>query len=203
MRHFMRKEKKFPAELRSDPLSRDWVIIATGRGRRPESFKREVKKEMIPSKRDCPFCHLEGGEAILILNQGKKIRGKKVPKNWTTVVIPNKYPALIPATSLKEKRDNFFWRMNGVGYHEVVVFRDHQKSLALFSLSQIKEVIDAYQERYLDLMNKPFVKYISIFHNHLKEAGASIFHPHSQILATPVIDPDLNRAVLNSKRYFD
>lgn len=180
---------KFPAELRSDPLSKDWVIIATGRGKRPESFKKERKKKIIPPKKTCPLCHLKGEKVIF--------------NNWTTVVIPNKYPALIPSLTLKEEKNHFYQKMAGVGYHEVVVFRDHQKCLALFSVKQIKEVIDAYQERYLDLMKKPFVKYISIFHNHGEAAGASIFHPHSQILAAPVIDSDLNRALLNSKKFFE
>ena len=199
----MKDKLKFPAELRSDPLSKDWVIIATGRGKRPESFKKESKKKIISPKKTCPFCHLKGEKAILIFFESRKISQEKIPKNWTTVVIPNKYPALIPSDTLQERANDFYQRMDGVGYHEVVVFRDHQKSLALFSVDQIKEVISAYQERYLDLMKKPLVKYVSIFHNHLQEAGASIFHPHSQILATPVIDPDLVRAVLNSKKSFE
>lgn len=197
---------KFPAELRSDFLSMDWVIIATGRGRRPGTFKTEKREKVIPPEKNCPFCRLGKKEKpILIFASGKKIypvREQKFPPNWTTVVIENKYPALIPSTTLNERTDGFYKRMDGVGHHEVVVTRDHRKSLALFSVEQIKEVVDVYQERYLDLTNEPFVKYISIFHNHGQEAGASIFHPHSQIMATPVIDPDLNRALLNSKKYF-
>jgi UDPglucose--hexose-1-phosphate uridylyltransferase len=92
--------------------------------------------------------------------------------------------------------------MNAVGFHEVVITRDHKRSLGQMEISQIKEVINAYQERYLDLMKKPHVNYISIFHNHGFEAGASIFHPHSQIITTPLIDVDLKRALSNSKRYF-
>ncbi len=196
------KRIKFPSELRSDPLAKDWVIIATGRGKRPETFKKERREKFIPSKRNCPFCHLETQEKpILIFNEGKKTKGRKIPKNWTVAVIPNKYPALIPAPALREESADFYRKMQGVGHHEVVVTKDHQKSLALFTLTEIKEVIDVYQERYLDLMNEPFMNYVSVFHNHGKEAGASIFHPHSQIMATPVIDPDLERAVLNSQRY--
>ena len=72
----------------------------------------------------------------------------------------------------------------------------------LFRSSQIKEVIDTYQSRYLDLMGKPFVNYISIFHNHGAEAGASLSHPHSQIITTPLVDVDLKNAVLNSRKYY-
>lgn len=212
------KISKFPSELRSDPLSRDWVIIATGRGKRPGTFKKEKREKLIPPKKDCPFCHIESQEKpVLIFAKGKKIIEDVIPKDWTTCVIPNKYPALIPPEktlkckkerkqSLKKelagKSNNFYQKIKGIGYHEVVVTKDHQKSLALFNTSETKEIIDVYQERYLDLMKSPFIKYISIFHNHGKEAGASIFHPHSQILATPVIDPDLNEALINSRQYF-
>ena len=193
---------KFPSELRSDYLSGDWVIIATGRGRRPETFKKEKRKKIIPLKKTCPFCQIKSEKPILAFAGGKKVKSLRVPEDWTTVVVANKYPALIPSTALNEKLEGFYQKMDGVGYHEVVVTRDHQKSIAQFSVDAIKEVIDTYQERYLDLMNESFVKYVSIFHNHGAEAGASIFHPHSQIIAAPVIDPDLNRAVLNSRKYF-
>ncbi len=194
---------KFPSELRSNTVSNEWVIIATGRGKKPATFRKEKRKIIIPSTKNCPFCHIDRiGKASLILAQGRKIFGDKIPPNWTTIVVPNKYPALIPSGSLNEKADGFFRTMDGVGHHEVVIFRDHQKPLALFSVEELGEVITAYQERYLELTNKPFTKYISIFHNSGQEAGASIFHPHSQIMAVPVFDPDLKRAIINSKKFF-
>ena len=192
---------KFPSELRSDPLSRDWVIIATGRGRRPETFQKERNKKDVSSEKNCPFCFTEEEKPLLVFSSGKK--SKKFAKNWTTISVPNKYPALIPSNFLDERKEGpYYKKMNGVGFHEVVVTRDHKKSLAQLPLDHVIEVINVYQERYLDLMNEPFVKYISIFHNHGKEAGASIFHPHSQIIAAPVIDPDLNSSLSRSEKYF-
>lgn len=196
----MVKKVKFPSELRLDPLSKDWVIVATGRARRPETFKAE-RKQAIPSHKNCPFCFTDNEKPILVLAGGQK--SKKFSKDWTVIVVPNKYPALLPAKSLEETSEGpYYKKMNGVGFHEVVVTRDHRKSLALLHLGKVIEVINAYQERYLDLMNEPFIKYISIFHNHGKEAGASVFHPHSQIIAAPVIDPDLNMSLLRSEKYF-
>ncbi|MFC1663818.1 galactose-1-phosphate uridylyltransferase [Patescibacteria group bacterium] len=198
------KKLKFPSELRSGPLSKDWVLIATGRSKRPETFKKEKRKEVIPSKKTCPFCHIEKQEEpTLVFVNGKKVKIKnKIPKDWTLAVIPNKYPAFIPSDTLNERSEGLYKKMNGAGYHEIVVTRDHKKQIAKFSKLKAKEVIDAYQERYLDLMNENFVNYVSIFHNQGPEAGASIFHPHSQIIAAPVIDPDLYRAILSSKNYF-
>ncbi|MCK4891237.1 MAG: HIT domain-containing protein, partial [Candidatus Pacebacteria bacterium] len=65
----------------------------------------------------------------------------------------------------------------------------------------IAEILDAYQERYLALMNKKHIKYISIFKNYGYNAGASIDHPHSQIVAMPIIDPDVFRSINGSENY--
>ena len=195
---------KFPSELRFDLVSKDWVVIATGRARRPETFKRERrKKEEIPRKL-CPFCNISTQEKpTLILLNGKKVLSEKVPKDWTTIVVPNKYPAVNPYPELNKRTENELYQtMNAVGFHEVVVTRDHKKQLAQFSISQVKEVLDAYQQRYLELSKRRFVNYISIFHNHGVEAGATVAHPHSQIITTPLIDTDLRKALLNSKRYY-
>lgn len=195
---------KFPSELRFDLISKDWVVIATGRAKRPKDFKKERKKIEVASKKECPFCKISSQKTpTLIFNKGRKVVTNKIPKQWTVVVIPNKYPAFIPHPKLEEKKEGeFYQKMNAVGFHEVVVTKDHQKSLGQFKIKEVKEVIDVYQQRYLDLMKKNFVNYIFIFHNHGSEAGASIFHPHSQIITTPLIDVDLKRALLRSEEYY-
>jgi len=198
--------KKFPSELRFDTISKDWVIIATGRAKRPEAFKIKKRKEIKISKKECPFCNIETQEKpLLIFAEGKEISLEKgIPKNWTTVVIPNKYPALLPAKKIKvEKEGKFYRKITGAGHCELVVTKDHKKHFPDFEIWQIKEVLNCYQKRYLELMKKPNVAYISIFHNHGAEAGASQPHPHSQIITTPLIDVDLKKALSNSEKYFE
>lgn len=199
------KKVKFPSELRLDLVSKDWVVIATGRAKRPGAFKKKKRQENKISKKDCPFCNVSKQEnPVVVYEKGKKTKGDGVPKGWTTVVFPNKYPALLPNSHLDEKiESNLYKTMNAVGFCEVVVTRNHEKSLALLPKEHVKEVIDSYQERYLELMKKKFVNYISIFHNHGKEAGASQPHPHSQIITTPLVDVDLQRALSNASRYFE
>jgi len=198
------KKIEFPSELRYDLISKEWVIIATGRAKRPEMFKKEKRDKTAISKKQCPFCQINAQEkAVLVFCNGKEKPASIVSKDWTVIVVPNKFPAFLPADRLEERMENKLYKaMNAVGFHEVIITRDHKKQLAQFSVAQIKEVIDVFQRRYLQLMNKKFVKYISIFHNHGVEAGASIAHPHSQIITTPLIDPDLRRALWHSKRYF-
>lgn len=197
-------KKKFPSELRFDSISKDWVVIATGRARRPETFKKErrVKEELVQEQ--CPFCKIDiQKKPTLIFVQGKKISTNKIPKEWTTIAVPNKYPAFIPYPKLEERKEGpFYEKMNAVGFHEIVVTRDHRKSLGQFKIEEAKEVFDVYQKRYQNLMDKNFVNYISIFHNHGLEAGASISHPHSQIITTPLIDIDLSKAINNSEKYY-
>jgi UDPglucose--hexose-1-phosphate uridylyltransferase len=199
---------KFPSELRFDLVSRDWVVIATGRAKKPALFKKEGRLESKVSKKDCPFCRIETQKRpIFAYRNGERINnfqeGQVLPKDWTTILIPNKYPAFLPHPDLHESfEDKLYQRMNAVGYHELVVTGDHDKSLALLPVERVKEVLDTYQERWLQLMKKDFVSYISIFHNHGIEAGASQPHPHSQIITTPLIDVDLKQALVNSERYF-
>mgnify|MGYP006296402441 CR=1 FL=1 len=201
------KKAKFPSELRYDIASKDWVVIATGRARRPETFADERRVKQKISKKDCPFCNVEDQEfPTLIFSKGEKVSLKKkgqVPKDWTTVVLPNKYPAFFPSSRLeKRKEGGIYQKMNAAGFHEIVITKDHDKQLAQFSVEEVKEVMDVYQSRYLELMKEKFVNYVSIFHNHGVEAGASIYHPHSQILTTPLIDVDLRNALINAEDYY-
>ena len=191
-------KKKFPSELRFDLVSKDWVVIATGRAKRPEMFKKKERAV----KKECPFCKIDTQERPVLVY----VKGKKKPvlsKDWSLVVIPNKYPAVVQGDSLQERAEGPYQKMDGIGFHEVVVTRDHVKDMSQFTNEQVKEVIDAYQERYLDLMNEDYVNYISIFHNHGQEAGASIEHPHSQLMAIPVTDPDIENSLINSRRYWE
>ncbi len=188
--------QKPASELRFDLVSKDWVVIATGRARRPETFKNDARPREDVTEKDCPFCHLETQGKVIYFNPNHN-------EDWQVVVIPNKYPAFSRGDNLHERAVGPYQVMDGIGFHEVVITRDHRQHLAHFKVEKIKQVIDAYQERYLALMNEKLINYVSIFHNHGKEAGASIFHPHSQIIATPVIDPDLRRSLDGSQHFFE
>ena len=197
------------SELRFDLVSKDWVVIAAGRGRRPDTFARKEIPVVESIAVDCPFCQIQTQETAVLVKtkQGHitKIKNnQEITKlDWSFVVIPNKYPAFGQAQDLNERAIGPYQIMDGVGFHEVVVYRDHQRQLADFSIEEVAGFIDVLQQRYLALMDKEFINYISIFHNQGKESGASVSHPHSQIIAIPVIDPDLRRSLEGSQRYFN
>ena len=189
--------KKPASELRFNLVSKDWVVIATGRARRPETFATQQRERREVPEKECPFCNLGSQEKPVL-------EYKDENNEWEVTVVPNKFPAFSPhLEGLGERSEGIYSMMDGVGFHEVVITRDHKKSLAELSVLQIKKVIDAYQERYLDLANEKFVNYVAIFHNHGHEAGASIVHPHSQIIAMPLIDPDLRRSINGSQVFFE
>jgi len=202
---------QFPSQLRQDIISGDWVVIATGRARRPDEFKQkaDVKKTHRQTfsrsakgktKKDCIFCRiLEKEKPILVYSHGKKSNNVK---DWTTVVVANKYPAFSLGEMINRHEIGPYQVMNGIGFHELVVTRDHHRRLGQLEIEEIKEVIDVYQERYLDLSNESSVNYISIFHNEGKAAGASVAHPHSQIIAIPTTDPDIKSSLSGSKKYW-
>ncbi len=181
--------KKALSELRLDLVSNDWVVVATGRAHRLETFARHQRiKEEAPIK-DCPFCK-------------EDILKKAILRRGNIISILNDFPAFSYGDNLNERMDGPNKIMDGVGFQEVIITLDHKKQLAQFSREEMMDVINVYQARYLDLMKKNFIKYVSIFHNHGREAGATVAHPHSQIIAIPVIDPDLKDSMQGAAEFF-
>ncbi len=193
---------KEASELRQDLVSGDWVIIATGRSKRPEDFVRENNNFTQEEKKNedtsqCFFCHPEetGQKKDVLIYRNSK-------KEWTLRVFPNKYPILSQEIALKKNTQGPYLTYTGYGFHEIIVTRNHFHSFALMKKEEVAEVFDAFQERYLALMKQKNIHYISIFHNYGKEAGASIAHPHSQLLAIPVVSPYVTLELEGAKNYF-
>jgi len=206
------KKPEYPSELRFGLISGDWVVIAAGRAQRPETFKKEKRIIKTIPKKDCFFCNIETQLPPTLISCNGKLKtyfydksGTKkpeIPKDWTVIVIPNKYPPFTKQNGLDIRKHGVHRLMNAYGVSEVVVTRHHTRQMAEFNLEEIKEVLDVYQERYVELMKEPHINYVSIFHNHGVEAGASVAHPHSQIIATPVLDPKIKRSLTGAKDYF-
>jgi UDPglucose--hexose-1-phosphate uridylyltransferase len=183
------------SELRQDIITGDWVVIATGRAKRPDEFAVPERARENEDVSD-PFFDLEasGQKEPLLAYRGPD-------REWSLVVIPNLYPAFTSGKVTKDLSEGPYFAMSGAGYHEVIITRDPKKSIAELPLWQVAEIVDAYQDRYLSLMTKKTVKYIQIFHNHGKEAGASITHPHSQLMAIPVISPYIDLQLKGAESY--
>jgi UDPglucose--hexose-1-phosphate uridylyltransferase len=172
------------SELRHDPLTRRWVIIAAERAGRPNHF------ELIPDppedEGECPFCEGHEGHTppeILALRTGSAPNGP----GWSVRVVPNRYPALAIEGQPDRRGVGMYDRMHGIGAHEVIVESPfHRVAFADQPLDHLTRILGVWRERVTDLMRDPRFKYVLLFKNQGAAAGASIGHPHAQIIATPV-----------------
>lgn len=183
-------------ELRKDPVVGRWVIISAERAKRPHEFPREpsLRKEGM-----CPLC--PGSERMTppeILSFRKEDDG-----GWTLRVVPNKFPALRIEGDLGKAGDGMYDRMNGIGAHEVVIETEwHDVNLFDLPENRFEDVLWAYRERLLDLKNDRRFKSVIVFKNHGADAGASLSHSHSQLIALPVVPKRVWEEMSGCREYF-
>jgi len=178
-------------ELRRDPITSRWII--TGLDKIP--FSKDFKVEPIQKKKDgCPFCY--GNEAMTppeIIAHRKS--GPANSPGWTVRVVPNKFPALKIEGSLDKQGLGVFDMMNGIGAHEVIIDTpDHLRDMSDLTYAETEEVIWAYLARSIDLRRDPRFKYILIFKNYGKAAGASLDNTSAE--QAPVCDVAVTKAWL-------
>jgi UDPglucose--hexose-1-phosphate uridylyltransferase len=188
-------------ELRKDPVLGRWVIIATERAKRPSDFdvvRQEDRGEA------CVFCegHEEETppEVYAVREEGT------VPNTpgWRVRVIPNKFPALDVHGELNREGVGMVDMANGIGVHEVIVETPrHDQDTADLPVEQIAEVARTYRQRIVDLKEDRRLKYVLIFKNQGRSAGASLQHAHSQLIATPITPKRVKEKLDGAKRYFD
>jgi UDPglucose--hexose-1-phosphate uridylyltransferase len=174
------------AEIRQDPTTKEWVIIATERSKRPRDFFQQQSRRELPAfSPSCPFCpgneETTPPESFSLWDKGNK--------KWLIRVFCNRFPALMPQGSTERREeDGFFLEMDGIGVHEVIVETPkHNQPLALTDDRGMADLLLTYQKRYIAFSEMPFTKLIIIFKNHGPSAGTSLEHPHSQLVATPVV----------------
>lgn len=189
-------------ELRKDPVTGRWVIISTGRRKRPNDFR--IEKSTTLAGDYCPFCagreDMTPPEVLAYRNSG----GGPNSPGWDVRVVPNKFPALQVEGTLDREGEGLFDRMNGIGAHEVVIEHpDHAKTLATMSELEIERVLWAFRERILDLKKDRRFRYILIFKNHGAAAGASLEHSHSQLIALPIVPDFVREEVDGARRHFE
>jgi UDPglucose--hexose-1-phosphate uridylyltransferase len=187
-------------ELRKDPVVGRWVIISTERGLRPSDFTPEAVQLRTSN---CVFCGGNEDKTPPEILAGRAPGSPENSPGWSYRVVANKFPALRIEGDLEPEGEGMFDRMNGVGAHEVVIETpDHRASLATMPLDAVAEVLVAYRERVRDLKKDPRFEYVLVFKNYGEAAGASLEHPHSQLIATPVIPVMVTEELEGSARYW-
>ncbi len=190
------------SELRHCPTQKRWVIIATERVGRPQDFA-PTKQVQNNNKEKCPFCvgHEDKTppEIFAIRDNGTE-RDKP---GWKVRVVPNKFPALAIEGSLGRKGLGIYDMMHGIGAHEVIVETiNHDLTIPKMDLMDFNNVLYTYRERLKDLLKDKRFKYILIFKNHGSLAGASLSHPHTQLIATPVTPRTVAMELESAKAHY-
>ena len=192
------------SEFRKHPVNGEWSVIASGRRKRPHRLE-ETRNKPTP-KRGCPFEVLGTSthiEPLLVFDRnGAELHGAEAQNNWFVQVVPNKFPAFVPDIDIKDQHVGPYETRSGYGYHEVLIMREHTRHWSEFNRREAETIFKAYHQRYVDLSAMSSIKYVSIFHNFGPDAGASIYHPHSQFMAIPVVPRDVHRSYRGSERYF-
>jgi UDPglucose--hexose-1-phosphate uridylyltransferase len=175
------------SELRQDRTTGRWVIIAPDRRLRP-GLKPLTTQAAGPPPAfdpDCPFC--PGNEAMLpgILAETPCA----TPSHWAVRVVPNKFPALQPEAKSVVANAQHCVRA-GYGFHEVIIESPrHNAGLVSMTDAEIEAAVCAYRDRSRHLLEQPGIEAVVLFRNHGPRGGASLSHPHAQIIALGLAPP--------------
>jgi UDPglucose--hexose-1-phosphate uridylyltransferase len=192
-------------ELRQNAATKEWVIIATERARRPEEMGSGVASPSEEERKQCPFCPGHENMTPPEIASYRSYGTRPNSPGWWVRIIPNKYAALLPEGNLERSRaEDFFLYMEGVGEHEVLIEApDHDKTIATLPQKQVEEIFLAYRERYKNLSQDPRFEMVIVFKNHGVAAGTSLRHPHSQLIATPITPMHIRHRIDEAMRFFD
>jgi UDPglucose--hexose-1-phosphate uridylyltransferase len=188
------------SELRQNMVTKEWVIIASERAKRPDEFHEESRPltgDRPTHDPSCPFC--PGNEAL-----NAEVMRRPSGGEWQIRVIRNKYPTL----SLEGKREKIFDGVNrkisGVGYHEVLIESPrHNTCPALESAAEITQLLETFRDRGRDISHDPRIQQIVYFKNHGISAGSSLVHPHTQLIGLPIISYDSRARIEEARRYYE
>ena len=189
------------AELRQNMATKEWVIIADERAKRPDAYAELHKPVIAKSQRlydpNCPFC--PNNEELDLEVDRFSLNGQ-----WQTRVIKNKFPALSEVGDVARTFDGVHRSITGIGHHDVVVEHpDHNTTLALMEPEDIRIYLQTLYNRGWNLQKDSRVEQVIYFKNHGEAAGASLRHPHSQIVSLPVVPNGIRRRVEEARRYLD
>lgn len=188
-------------ELRKDPTTGRWVIIATDRAKRPSDFTRQ--RVEIKGVRFCPFCpgnELRTPPEILAY----RTRGAANEPGWSLRVISNKFPVLRVEGTMTRKAEGLYDKMDGVGAHEVIIESpDHFQTLADMPEKRVEDLFWAYRDRVLDLRRDVRLRFLLLCKNHGEAAGAVLEHTHSQLIALPIVPKRVQEELEGARKYFD
>ena len=188
------------SELRKDIITGETVIIAANRRFRPQDFK-DASGNTKSLHSSCPFCP---GNEKLTPPEILTVPQENDSAAWDIRVVPNKFPMINPTLFNENHRDHANANIQGCcGEHEVVIESPiHNESFANLSVRRITKIFQTFQSRIAAFRKNPALKSFVIFKNEGADAGASLIHPHSQVLATNFIPQRVKREFSLFRKHF-
>lgn len=186
------------SQFRQNPINKQWVLITPSRNKRPHDYKTYSVAAGLPEiDPNCVFCPGNEDKNPDLCDDVCRIPNDK---NWQLRVIPNKYKA-VEHVPVQSQRDFYFSR-SGYGDHEVIITRKHNEPVALQSAQLIGLTLKNFKDRITILSKDEKNAYVQIFHNYGRDSGASLVHPHYQIITTPIIPPHIHAEMVGGYHYF-
>ncbi|HVC13384.1 MAG TPA: galactose-1-phosphate uridylyltransferase [Acidimicrobiales bacterium] len=180
-------ERSQASQLRLDPLTGRWVVVSTRRADRPEAFVVRSPEVQADTSRPCPFCPGHEEESPPALETyGPSGR-------WLVRVVPNLYPAFSgDEPFVVTNRGPVFTQATAGGIHEVLILSpEHDVSWSMLSREQTGLVMAALRDRLEEHSQQPSLRYSQAIVNSGREAGASLEHPHGQLLGMSFVPREL------------
>jgi UDPglucose--hexose-1-phosphate uridylyltransferase len=175
------------SQMRLNPLTGRWVTIVTARSQRPTDFApRDLQIEADPA-RPCPFC--PGNEESTLPALETVDKGGR----WRMRVVPNLYPAFSGSAGfVVHHLGPVHVAAEAGGIHEVFVYTpEHEGGLDQLDDAAAAEMMRALQRRLDEHAAAAGIRYTQVIINHGREAGASLSHPHAQILGLPFVPSEI------------
>ena len=178
------------------------MVVATERVRRPADFA-------VPHgpRRDasCLFCggHEDETPPELLAYRDAADAPPNSP-GWRVRVVPNRFPALRVEGDLDRRGEGLYDLMNGVGADEVLVeSADHHVKLADLTPAAVEDVVRALHDRLVALKRDARLRAALLFKRHAADAPGRLGHPHAQLLATPIVPPEVLEELDRARAYYD
>jgi UDPglucose--hexose-1-phosphate uridylyltransferase len=180
-----------------NPLTGRWVTVATGRASRPDEFVSDRLPVETDPARPCPFC--PGHEEEL----PPALETYSESGEWLLRVVPNRYPAFEGTGSMLVDHVGPLWaKAAATGIHEVMVFSpSHDDTWADLDDDQIRLVMSALRDRLDEHAHSSGVRYSQAIVNQGRDAGASIAHPHGQLLGIPFVPGEIAEEINGFHRF--
>lgn len=175
------------ARLRKDPTTWLWIIAGEPAVRSSGAAPTE-----------CPFCPTADTSSEIVIAERRDATGA-----WTVRVLADRAPVFHFEGDLDRQGEGLFDSMSAVGAHEIIVEGPaHDATVGMLPPAVFRQTLEAWRERILDLKRDIRLRYVEIFQNQGRGAGALIAHPHAQLIASPVVPARVERELRAAHNHY-